>query len=180
MAGNKKKPAKRRKKTQDEKGRPTKYKAAYNGQVYKLCLLGATDKEIADFFEVTESTINLWKETYLHFSESIKKGKDKADTEIARSLFERAKGYSHKEDKIFNENGEPLIVTTIKHYPPDSTAIIFWLKNRQPKKWRDKTDIEHSGEIKIPTVGPIPIIITNPEQQTKLNEHIEKDTDSDA
>ncbi len=55
-------------------------------------------------------------------------------------MYERATGYSHAEDKIFNDGGEPLIVPTTKHYPPDATSAIFWLKNRQPAKWRDKTE----------------------------------------
>lgn len=128
-------------------GRPTKYKPEYDDQVYKLCLLGATDKEIANFFEVEESTINNWKLDYQSFLESIKKGKELADANVAQKLYHRAIGYEHLEDKIFNDQGTPLIVPTIKHYPPDPTAGIFWLKNRQPAKWRDKQEIEHSGEV---------------------------------
>lgn len=121
-------------------GRPTKYKDEYAKQAYKLALLGSTDKDLADFFEVAESTINLWKLENPIFSESLKKGKLEADANVAKSLYKRALGFKHKEDKIFNDNGAPLIVPTTKHYPPDPTAIIFWLKNRQPKKWRDKPE----------------------------------------
>lgn len=120
-------------------------------QAEKLCKLGATDAELADFFEVVESTINLWKLEHPKFSESIKRGKLQADAEIASSLFHRAKGYSHKAVKIFPMGGEkedeegnkvkgPLLVPYVEHYPPDTTAAIFWLKNRQPKKWRDKME----------------------------------------
>lgn len=125
-------------------GAPTLYRDEYAEQVYKLCLLGATDAELADFFNVTEQTINNWKKEHIEFFESIKKGKEIADSDIAESLYHRAKGYSHKEDKIFNNNGEPLIVPTIKHYPPDTTAAIFWLKNRKPAVWRDKQEIDHT------------------------------------
>ncbi len=52
--------------------RPTKYQEAYAEQARKLCLLGYTDAELADFFEVSESTINKWKLDYPKFSESIK------------------------------------------------------------------------------------------------------------
>jgi hypothetical protein len=123
-------------------GRPTKYKEQYAEQARKLCLLGYTDKQLADFFEVHESTIHQWKLDYPKFSESINAGKDIADAEIAVSLYERAKGYSHKEDKIFNHNGVPLVVPTIKHYPPDTAAAFIWLKNRSG--WRDKQEVEHS------------------------------------
>lgn len=134
-------------------GRPTDYREEYNLQVEKLCKLGATDAEIADFFEVGESTINNWKLAHPEFLESIKKGKKIADAEIADSLFQRAKGYSHKAVKIFPSGGEtedeqgnkikgPLIVPYIEHYPPDTVAAIFWLKNRQKDKWRDKQEVD--------------------------------------
>lgn len=132
-------------------GAPTKYKAAYNVQAEKLCKLGATDAELADFFDVVESTINLWKLEHPKFSESIKRGKLLADANIANSLYQRAYGYSHEAVKIFpaggvaldeegNKVSAPLIVPYKEHYPPDTTAAIFWLKNRQPKKWRDKIE----------------------------------------
>lgn len=130
-----------------EKGRPTKYKKEYDEQAYKLALLGATDKEIGDFFNVEEATINNWKKSHPDFFVSIKKGKNIADAEVANKLYHRALGYEHEEDKIFNDNGKALIVPTTKHYPPETAAAIFWLKNRQPKKWRDKQELEHSGEI---------------------------------
>jgi hypothetical protein len=135
--------------------RPSNYKKEYAEQVYKLCLLGATDKDIADFFEVDERTINRWKKDHQAFCQSLKRGKIEADSVIAQKLFHRAKGYEHPEDKIFNANGDPLIVPTIKHYPPDTVAAIFWLKNRQPKQWRDKQDIEHSGEIGVQIIDDI-------------------------
>jgi len=122
-------------------GRPSKYDKAYNEQVIKLCKLGATDKELANFFNVSESTLNLWKLKHKAFSESLNKGKLEADAIIADSLFNRAKGYEHMEDKIFNNNGEEMVVPTMKHYPPDTTACIFWLKNRQKDHWRDQREV---------------------------------------
>jgi hypothetical protein len=127
-------------------GRPTKYDEKYAEQAFKLCLLGATDTHLAEFFEVAESTINKWKLDYPEFSEALKRGKVEADAKVASSLYNRALGYSHPEDKIFNANGEPLVVPTTKHYPPDPTAAIFWLKNRQKEVWRDKHDHEHTGK----------------------------------
>ena len=121
--------------------RPSKYKAEYDEQAYKLCLLGATDKEIATFFNTTEQTINNWKKDHPTFFESLKAGKGVADSKVAEKLYQRALGYSHPEDKIFNANGQPLIVPTMKHYPPDSTAAIFWLKNRRKEDWRDRQEL---------------------------------------
>jgi len=128
-------------------GRPTKYDVKYNEQVYKLCLLGATDIELADFFEVSESTINLWKLEYPDFSESIKRGKETADATVAESLYKRANGYEHPDVDIKMYEGQIIQTELIKHYPPDTTAAIFWLKNRKSTQWRDKQEIEHSGNI---------------------------------
>ncbi len=108
-----------------------------------------TDKQMADVVGVSEQTINNWKLKDPNFLESLKAEKEIADARVERSLFERATGYSHAEDKIFNDNGTPLVVPTVKHYAPDTTAAIFWLKNRKPREWRDKQDIEHSGGISI-------------------------------
>jgi len=126
-------------------GRPTKYKEEYNQLAFNYCLLGATDKDLANYFDVNEDTVNAWKIDYPKFSESLKAGKEDADAVIASKLYHRASGYSHPEDKIFVSDGEPVIVPTIKHYPPDTTAAIFWLKNRQSAKWRDKTEQEITG-----------------------------------
>lgn len=120
--------------------RPSKYKKEYNEQALKLTRLGSTDIELADFFEVTEKTINLWKKNKDGFLQSLKEGKRLSDAEVSDKLFKRATGYSHEEDDIRVVSGEIVITPTIKHYPPDTTACIFWLKNRQPDKWRDKRD----------------------------------------
>lgn len=128
-------------------GRPTDYKPEYNKQVYKLCLLSATDKELADFFEVSEVTINAWKKKHPAFLKSLKKGKVQADAEVAAKLFHRATGYEHPEDKIFCTDGRVTTVKTIKHYPPDTAAAFIWLKNRAG--WRDKQEYEHSGSVDV-------------------------------
>jgi hypothetical protein len=134
-------------------GRPTDYKPEYAEQVEKLCKLGAIDKELAEFFEVSESTINLWKQVHPEFSESIKKGKLVADAEVAQKLFHRAIGYEHPDTHFSAYEGDVTETPTVKHYPPDPTAAIFWLKNRQPAKWRDKQDVEHSGNVSVNVVN---------------------------
>lgn len=136
------------------RGRPTKYKEEYAAQAYKLCLLGATDAELADFFEIAESTINEWKETHNDFSESIKRGKKIADGEVVDRLYQRARGFEHDSEEIKVIEGSVVRVSTRKIYPPDTVAAIFWLKNRQKDKWRDKAEVEHSGipDAKIPDI----------------------------
>lgn len=131
--------------------RPTKFKAEYCDQAHKLVLLGAIDKDLANFFEVTEQTVNNWKIDFPEFFESLKLGKEESDNRVKESLYRRATGYSHPEEKVFNHQGEIISHQTTKHYPPDSTAMIFWLKNRQPEEWRDRQELtgKDGGPIEI-------------------------------
>lgn len=129
-------------------GRPSRYKAEYAEQAYKFSLLGATDARLAEFFEVAESTINMWKSTHPEFSESIKEGKQRADAQVAQSLFKRATGYQYEEITYEGEDST-LAKKVVKEVAPDTGAAMAWLKNRQPKDWRDKQEVEHSGQVSI-------------------------------
>lgn len=149
-------PKKAKKKPAQRKiGRPTVFKPEYVEQVFKLCLLGATDKEIADIFGVDERTINRWKVDHPAFCQSMVDGKGKADAEVANSLYRRALGYSHKAVKIMQDKGQPVIVPYTEHYPPDTEAGKFWLKNRQKAAWRES--IEHASNPENP-VGAVFIV----------------------
>jgi hypothetical protein len=121
-------------------GAPSKYSPELDKKAYKLALLGATDKQLSDFFEIAESTLNEWKKKYPSFTESLKRGKIEVDAKVAQSLFKRACGYKHKEDKIFLYEGQAVVVPTTKHYAPDTLACIYWLNNRQPEQWRNKVE----------------------------------------
>lgn len=145
-------------------GRPVEYIEKYCEQVEKLCKLGATDKEIADFFEVTEQTINNWKSDFPEFFESIKKGKIIADAEVAHSLHKRALGYQYDEvtyekvgpgdDKVeVGDQGMESVKQDLykkkvvtKEVPPDVAAQNVWLKNRRGRvnkgaqRWADKVE----------------------------------------
>lgn len=123
-------------------GRPTKYKPEYAELAFKYCLLGATDGELAKYFEVDERTINRWKEDYPEFCQSLKEGKEEADAKVANSLFKRATGYEQETVKVFQFQGDPVVVPFTEHVAPDTGAAMAWLKNRQPSKWRDKQDID--------------------------------------
>lgn len=127
------------------RGRPTKYKTEYAELAYKYCLLGATDEQMAEFFEVAIGTIYNWKNDHPDFLNATKKGKQVADATVAESLFKKATGFEHEAVKIFNDQGEPLIVPYTERFAPDTAAMIFWLKNRQPKLWRDKQEVDLSS-----------------------------------
>jgi hypothetical protein len=126
-------------------GRPTSYKPVYCEQVQKLCALAATDLEIADFFGITVKTLNFWKIKYPEFCASIIDAKEIADTRVQRSLYQRAVGYTFESEKVFQYQGEVVRAKTLEHVPPDTTAAQWWLKNRQPARWRDLHQYEVGG-----------------------------------
>ena len=130
-------------------GRPTKFKEEHMDKIKKMAICGMTDIEMAELLGVTDRTFNNWKEKHPEFFQSLKDWKLKADENVKRSLYERACGYEHEEDKIFNANGKPMVVPTVKKYPPDPTAAIFWLKNRQPKEWRDKQELDVNANVTV-------------------------------
>jgi hypothetical protein len=136
-------------------GRPTSYRAAYADQVRKLCELGATDVELADFFKVTINTIGAWKSRHPEFLQALKAGKEAADDRVERSLYQRANGYTYDAVKIFPPRGKgrkPIVVPYREHVPPDTTAAIFWLKNRRRDEWRDKQETDITGAVTINVV----------------------------
>lgn len=133
-----------------ERGRPTDYRPEYVEQAAKLCALGATDDEMADFFEVHRSTIYRWKLDHPDFCDAIKTAKEIADERVERSLYQKATGYSVREEqavkiKVERDKEEVEVVEVEKHIPADTTAAIFWMKNRRSHSWRDKFDHEHSA-----------------------------------
>jgi hypothetical protein len=135
-----------------KRGRPSKYDPInYPKQVEKLCRLGATDREIADFFEVNEFTIARWKHRYTEFGEAIKRSKEELDAQVEKSLFRRAMGYTFKSEKIFNYQGTIVRAETEEHCPPDAASMIFWLKNRKPGEWRN-APIDPNADTKPPLI----------------------------
>lgn len=136
-------------------GRPSKYNVEFVKQAYKLALLGAKNPELADFFEVNTDTIKEWRKIHPEFSAALKKGKELADMRVSKNLYKRANGFyydevTHEEIEIKQpgaEVGKKIIVPATlkkvvrKMVVPDTTAQIFWLKNRQPDKWRDKNEL---------------------------------------
>ena len=146
-------------------GRPSKYKPEFAQQAKKLCEFGATDAQLADFFEVAVSTINLWKINYPEFSESLTVPKEMADARVEQSLYRRAMGYEHDEVDIRVVEGSIVQTPIRKYYPPDSTAMIFWLKNRKPADWRETKAVELTGKDGGPLeVSKIERVIIDPNQ----------------
>lgn len=130
-------------------GRPSSYKPEYAEMARKIALLGATDAEMAEVFDVSEVTINAWKLAHKEFSLALKKGKMIADADVADRLYQRAMGFQHPEVDIRVIDHQVVQTPITKIYAPDPAAAIFWLKNRQRGKWRDKVDTELSGSLNV-------------------------------
>ena len=131
-------------------GRPTAYREEFAEQAAKLCALGATDDELADFFEVHRATIYRWKLDHPDFCDAIKSAKAAADERVERSLYQKATGYEVTEEqavkvKVDQYKEEVEVVEVRKHIQAETTAAIFWLKNRRPAEWRDVKAQEISG-----------------------------------
>lgn len=117
-------------------GQPTAYKPEHCKLARNYCLLGATNEQLARFFEVSPRTIDNWMATHPAFAEAVRDGKFRADAELACRLYERAMGYVQTVERREVWRGEEKVITTKLHLPPDTNACIFWLRNRQPDKWR--------------------------------------------
>ena len=146
-------------KEKKKKGRPSKYNKKVHPIVGAwLARHGYTDKEIAESFDISEKTLNEWKKKDPDFRKSLKKNKEVTDSQVENSLLKRAMGYEYieiqEEEVVLKRKGKrgqqlelPAIKrkTTTKQVIPDTIAQIFWLKNRQPDKWRDRVQHEHGG-----------------------------------
>lgn len=139
-----------------QRGRPALYKPEYAEQARKLCQLGATDLDLADFFDVSIRTIYRWQAENEDFWHARKIGKDIADEHVERTLWQRAMGYTFDSEKVFQYQGEIIRAPFREHVPPDTTAMIFWLKNRKPADWKDRQAIEADVDTTIKIVGGLP------------------------
>lgn len=105
---------------------------------------GLTDEQIACKIGINKTTLYDWRKKHPNISNSLKKGKEVADYEVENALFKRATGYDYEETQQFVETKDSVVkkkvVKTAKHIPPDTLAIIYWLKNRKSEKWRDRPE----------------------------------------
>lgn len=141
-------------------GTPSLYKPIYAEQAYKLCLLGATDKRLADFFGVTDRTINNWKKEFPEFFQSLRAGKELANMEVAKSMYDGAIDRTlilNKKMKLktegYDKNGKKYTKEEMVEYqeelflPGEFKNQSFWLKNRDPENWKEKAEVENTHKI---------------------------------
>lgn len=127
-------------KTTSKGGRPTLFEKRHIEEGRKLALLRLTDAQIAKVWGVSERTIAGWKTAHPEFLQAIARAREIADGDIAASLYERAKGYSHPEVLVHVHQGKVIKTKVTKHYPPDVQAISLFLRNRHPALWRAQPD----------------------------------------
>jgi hypothetical protein len=142
-----------------KRGRPTAYREDYARQVFVAAAeTGMTDAQLSQLFGVNPATLNRWKQEHPDFCESLKAGRDIFDTaNVEKSLLRRAMGYQTTETirEVSGDGNLEITKTVQKTVPPDTTAMIFWLKNRHPDRWREKQVIAHEGGVKIAnTIDP--------------------------
>ena len=139
-------------KAKSKRGRPTKYRPEFAEQARKLCLLGLTDTGLADFFGVDEATIHRWKHAHADFCRSIQAGKMVADAEVADSLYRSAVGGHYvTEDRVATgAGGAPAEAQPLRRQvPPSVQAQSLWLRNRQPRLWRDKIEVREDINLNV-------------------------------
>lgn len=140
-----KKPEQPKKKSKG--GRPSSYKPEFVEIAKKVCsTFGFIDTQLADVLGVSVQTLNSWKIKYPEFLAALKSGKDVPDDRVEASLYHKAIGYSYDAVKIVADakTGSVVKVPYREHVPPDTTAMIFWLKNRRPELWREKHEVAHN------------------------------------
>lgn len=152
-------------------GRPTSFKPEYVEQAVKLCNMGATDAEMAEFFDVSTVTFYAWQKAHPEFLNAIQLSKDAHDNRVERSLYQKAVGY----DRVIQKATPSGQVVTVKEFfPPDTASAIFWLKNRRSQKWRDRQDHNHNHTLTLSQEFEsfMRQVLSNPgHEETKVIEH---------
>lgn len=123
-------------------GRPKTYRPEFVDKAHALAFAGATDREVGEYLGVSERTINNWKHEHPEFGEALTVGKSTADRRVEGSLYRRATGYTFDSEKIMQYEGQVIRAPIVEHVPPDTTAAIFWLKNRMPEIYREKSEVD--------------------------------------
>jgi hypothetical protein len=150
-------------------GRPTDFREEFCQQAAELLANGATDEEVAAALGVSARTLYRWQAKHPEFSQALKVGKEAPDERTVRSLYQKATGFYFVEQQAFKVKevtyvdgkrceAERIEVAEVERYqPPDTTACIFWLKNRDPGNWRDKQEHEHRGSVTIERIERVVI-----------------------
>ena len=152
-----------------------KYRKEMNELVYKYASQGLNNVEIAHNLGISEKTLYEWKLKHKKFAKNLEAGKKSLISQVESALYKKAIGYNYEEEKVYvskTTDGKEIVrkEKIKKHLPPDTGAIAFFLKNREPKRWNEKQIIQHEGEI-------TKIVINPSNKKSKLEEEIENGND---
>jgi hypothetical protein len=128
-------------------GRPTRFAPEMCEQAHNYCLLGATNDELADFFDGCPSTIDNWIARHAEFRDAVRRGRVVADSRVARGLYDRAIGYDRTVERSVVVGGEVRPITSTVHYPPNIQACMFWLRNRRRQTWGDRPNDPPANDV---------------------------------
>ena len=130
---------------------------------------GLSKEQIAENMGICRDTLYEWEKKFTDISDALKKGREVADRNVENALYNKAIGFTatdrvvstkktveYENGKRVREVTEPCVIEVEKYFPPDTTAEIFWLKNRKPDKWRDKQNVELGAESKVMIIDSIP------------------------
>jgi len=136
-------------------GYPRVYTPRHAEAARKLVELGANDFEISQVFGVSPTTINHWRAKHPEFAEALRFRDENgtfADDRVKRSLLHKATGYSYHSEKIFFQDGKVTRVPVVEHVPPSDTAMIFYLKNRDPERWSDRRELGLDARVRVAAI----------------------------
>ena len=124
----------------NKRGRKSGFNEKAKETILRLIKEGKTEEQIAEVIGVCAKTLANWKGKHPELLHAVREARLIADEVVEASLFRRAVGYSHPEQKVFNCEGQIITHEIVKHHPPDTQAAMFWLRNRQPERWKEKTE----------------------------------------
>lgn len=154
-----------------KKGRPTLYEKSMVDQTRNLIVMGYTHEDVAEFYKVNVSSIYLWKTMYPDFSDALDFTKDEYDSNVVRSLYQVATGYTERtRTKQVDEEGNIKIVRTKKKVAPNIGAIKVWLYNRRPDEWKPEAELvkqKHDDTAPAPSLN-INYIVSPPVKDVKI------------
>jgi len=138
-------------------GYAPKYNPGYVEKVERLVALGATDWEISDFLGITKQTLLDWcvKHPEMKKALAFQEGSEWVRDRAIRSLFAKAVGYSYGTEKVFCQDGKVTRVPVVEHVPPETTALTYFLNNRDPDRWKSRQDsnVNLSAQVAAITAG---------------------------
>jgi len=130
-------------------GRPTSFRMEMLPKVRQLAKIGATDREIAELLGISSPTFYEWLSRYPKFSSALKQGEKQQTKRVKRALYHRAVGYSQTSEKVAVYQGEAQVIPYVEHIAPDVNAIKFWLTNRDPENWQDRSAVDVTGNLSL-------------------------------